>query len=24
VTWGVLFGLFIGFATDFMLVAAGV
>jgi ZIP family zinc transporter len=24
VTWGVLFGLFIGFATDFILVAAGV
>jgi zinc transporter, ZIP family len=24
VTWGVLFGLFLGFATDFILVAAGV
>ena len=24
VTWGVLFGLFVGFATDFILVAAGV
>jgi ZIP family zinc transporter len=24
VTWGVLFGLFIGFATDFILVASGV
>lgn len=24
VTWGVLFGLFLGFATDFVLVAAGV
>jgi ZIP family zinc transporter len=24
VTWGILFGLFIGFATDFILVAAGV
>jgi len=24
VTWGVLIGLFIGFATDFILVAAGV
>jgi zinc transporter, ZIP family len=24
VTWGVLFGLFIGFATDFILVATGV
>jgi ZIP family zinc transporter len=23
VTWGVLFGLFLGFATDFILVAAG-
>ena len=24
VTWGVLFGLFVGFATDFILVASGV
>ena len=23
VTWGVLFGLFLGFSTDFILVAAG-
>ena len=23
VTWGILFGLFLGFATDFILVAAG-
>ena len=24
VTWGVLFGLFLGFATDFILIASGV